>query len=615
MKRAAKCIRDNVEAVIEGTLQQVDADAYEEELRALVANIADVLTGADGLQEVFLRQKIAQDDAYVRVLCAVQAAIIEALRSGMSEHDLSETVPAIRDIFRDITPSLSLMASCIGLQNLLEKGPGEAPSHQCSLMWTLLEGVLTSMNDMVYAHDANGVLFFMNEPGLKLLKYDKSQMKTGLSIYQFVVPDYVDLVEARLESPGAAIRSPYSIEVYARDGSRVPVEIDTRPLFGDEGDVIAVIGVARDLVVERRLQEAISKANMNLENLFESLPIGVLLTDADGRITNANQTVATLLGARNANALFGESVVDMWGGDDSVIGAALLDALRKRGELRERFLGKTCFGTPLKCDVLAQPLGQGTESRGHLILIIDISEQLELQRSLLQTERLYTLGELIAGVAHELNNPLTGIIGYTQLLMRGDIGPEVRERLNQITEEAERCTQIVQNLLTFGSQRKAHKDLHDINQLLADTLQLREYQLRVSNIAIETDYDDRIPPILVDVNEMRRVFFYLINNAHQALESVKDRPRKIRISTELRYNTVHIRMQDNGSGIPADVQSKVFDPFFTTHEVGEATGLGLSVSYGIVKEHGGDIHLESEEGKGTTCTIILPVPESTAKKQ
>ena len=216
-----------------------------------------------------------------------------------------------------------------------------------------------------------GVLFFMNASGLEMLQYTKADMRKGLSIYQFVVPDYVDLVEARLESPGATIRSPYSIEVYARDGSRVAIEIDTHPLI-DGGEVIAVIGVARDLVIERRLQEAISRANMNLENLFESLPIGVLLTTAEGRITNANQTAATLLGARDANALFGESVMNLWGGGDTAVATDLREAFTQAGGLRERFIGKTCYGTPLKCDVLTQPLGQETDRRGTMILMIDI---------------------------------------------------------------------------------------------------------------------------------------------------------------------------------------------------------------------------------------------------
>ncbi|HQE84170.1 MAG TPA: ATP-binding protein [Candidatus Hydrogenedentes bacterium] len=609
MKRAAKCIRENIDAIIEGTLQQVDADACEKELRALLAAVTAALAGAKMPPDLALRAMVDQDDAFVRILCALQAAIIEVLRPALSEAKQRETVLSLRDIFLTITPGLPLMAPCHALRALLEEGPGEESGPKGAQLWKLFEGVLTNTNDMVYAHDVNGVLFFINESGLEMLKYTRGQLHEGLSIYQFVVPDYVDLVEARLESPGAAIRSPYSIEVYARDGSRVPLEIDTHPLFGDEGDVIAVIGVARNLVLERRLQETISRANMNLENLFESLPIGVLLANADGCITNANQTAARLLGARDANTLISDSIFGLWGGEDSAVAAGLREALEKGLELRERFIGKTGHGTPVKCDVLAQPMGHDPEAHGHLILIIDVSEQLELQRSLLQSEKLYTLGELVAGVAHELNNPLTGIIGYAELLMRRELEPEMRDRLDQIAEEAERCRRIVENLLSFGSHHEALKELHDINQLLADTLQLREYQLRISGISIDADYDDAIPPLRVDVNEMRRVFFYLINNAHQALETVKGRPRKLRISTGTEHDRAYIRIEDNGPGIPPEIQPKIFDPFFTTRKFGEATGLGLSVSYGIVKEHGGDIGMKSEPGKGATFTVTLPLPE------
>jgi len=193
--------------------------------------------------------------------------------------------------------------------------------------------------------------------------------------------------------------------------------------------------------------------------------------------------------------------------------------------------------------------------------------------------------------------------------MRRELEPEMRDRLDQIAEEAERCRRIVENLLSFGSHHEALKELHDINQLLADTLQLREYQLRISGISIDADYDDAIPPLRVDVNEMRRVFFYLINNAHQALETVKGRPRKLRISTGTEHDRAYIRIEDNGPGIPPEIQPKIFDPFFTTRKFGEATGLGLSVSYGIVKEHGGDIGMKSEPGKGATFTVTLPLPE------
>ena len=610
MKRAAKCIHKKLNEIIEGTLQQVDAEGCERELRALVEGVALALAGDTLPAKVSLRAKYERDDAFVRTLCAVQTAIIEALRPELNEDKLREAVLGVRKIFQEIAPGLPVLETCRPLRSLLEEGPGEFRDEKCVLMWRLLEGVLTNTNDMIYAHDTNGVLFFINASGLETLKYTPEDMRPGLSIYQFVVPDYIDLVEARLESPRAAIRSPYSIEIYTRDGFRIPFEIDTHPLFDDHGDMIAVVGVARSLVLERRLQEAISRANMNLENLFESLPIGVLLANPDGCVTNANPMAATLLGARDVNALLGDSAINLWGGEDSKTAEAIRQALAKGRELHLRFIGKTSHGTPLKCEILAQPLGEGPNTQGQLLLIIDISEQLELQRNLQQSEKLYTLGELVAGVAHELNNPLTSIIGRTELLMRDNLETKVRDGLAQISEGAERCRRIVENLLSFGSHHEARKGLHRINQVIADTLQLREYQMRVSGITIETEFDDAIPPLLMNPNEMRRVFFYLITNAHQALEPIRGRPRKLRISTALVGDTAQIRFEDNGHGIPAEIQSRIFDPFFTTREIGEATGLGLSVSYGIVNEHGGTIQMESEEGEGATFTVALPLPDS-----
>ena len=291
------------------------------------------------------------------------------------------------------------MEACRGLRTLLEGGPGENPDDTCVLMWRLLEGVLTNTNDMIYAHDANGVLFFINASGLEMLKYTPAEMRPGLSIYQFVVPDYVDLVE-RVSNPPAR---PSGLPIPSRStpATAPAFRLKSIPtLFDDNGDMIAVVGVARSLVLERRLQEAISRANMNLENLFEIRPFGGLLANPDGCINNANQMAASLLGARDPNAVIGSSAIDLWGGEDSEAAEALREALAKGRELHQRFIGKTSHGTPLKCDILAQPLGEGAKAQGQLILIIDISEQLELQRSLLQSEKLYTLGELVLGVAH-----------------------------------------------------------------------------------------------------------------------------------------------------------------------------------------------------------------------
>jgi signal transduction histidine kinase/ActR/RegA family two-component response regulator len=232
----------------------------------------------------------------------------------------------------------------------------------------------------------------------------------------------------------------------------------------------------------------------------------------------------------------------------------------------------------------------------------------EAQGQLIQAEKMTVVGQLVSGVAHELNNPLAGVLGYVQLLLRGNVPGETRQRLLKIEAEAERCKRIVQNLLIFARRHKPRKTLLDLNAVIESTLEMRDYHLRTDNITVLRDLDPDLPRTMADMNQIQQVLMNMINNAQHAMLEVR-RPRRMSLATRHHAGRIQIRLEDNGSGIQQEHLSRVFDPFFTTKEVGRGTGLGLSICYAIIEEHRGVIRVESTPGKGTVFTIDLPVQE------
>lgn len=251
-----------------------------------------------------------------------------------------------------------------------------------------------------------------------------------------------------------------------------------------------------------------------------------------------------------------------------------------------------------------------------LVVSRDVTEEREaeekqraLELQLLQAEKLNSLGKTISGVAHELNNPLTGIMGYCQLLLRDDSIQENsrhREDINSIFREAERCQKIVRGLTAFARKHKPEKTHLGLNGLLTDCLKLQEPALKVSSVAAALDLDQELPKTMADFHQLEQVFVNLILNARDAMEDQK-REKKLLVSTRLRDGRILVRVEDNGPGIPAGLQDSIFEPFFTTKEPGKGTGLGLSISFGIISEHGGRIWAENAPDGGARFCVELPV--------
>ena len=262
------------------------------------------------------------------------------------------------------------------------------------------------------------------------------------------------------------------------------------------------------------------------------------------------------------------------------------------------------------CPAVARELRDAGLRRAHAQSqenLRETRERLDMAtRQLIQAEKLTALGELVAGVAHEVNNPLASIMGYTQLVLGRDLPADVRRRLEIVFSEAERAGKIVRNLMTFARKQPPEKRYLGLNGIVEKTLELKAYHLRTSQIEVEKDLAANLPMTMLDFQQLQQVLLNLLNNAEQAMVEA-GRGRKIRIATRAAGDRIEVRISDDGPGIPAEIQSRIFEPFFTTKKEGKGTGLGLSLCYGIIQEHGGSIRVESRPGEGTTFVTSLPV--------
>jgi signal transduction histidine kinase len=255
----------------------------------------------------------------------------------------------------------------------------------------------------------------------------------------------------------------------------------------------------------------------------------------------------------------------------------------------------------------ASPLfNEKGEITGTVLVARDVTQQKRMEEQLVMTDRLASIGELSSGIAHELNNPLTSVIGFSQLLMEGDVPENIREDLGTVYSEAQRAAAIVKNLLTFARKHAPVKQLSQVNTVIEDVLRLRAYEQKVNNIEIENHLAPDLPEIMIDHFQMQQVFLNIMVNGEFAMLEAHHQGKLI-ITTEKLDGVIKITFTDDGPGISEENLKHIFDPFFTTKEVGKGTGLGLSICHGIVTEHGGKIYASSIKGQGATFVIELPL--------
>ena len=247
--------------------------------------------------------------------------------------------------------------------------------------------------------------------------------------------------------------------------------------------------------------------------------------------------------------------------------------------------------------------GEGTAVRGAVIVGLDLTERRGLERQILKSQKLAAVGLLAAGIAHEINNPLSGVVGYSKLLLEKPLPDAIRERVQKIADSGERCRKIVEGVLLFSRQQDGGvRRKVDVRTLVDRVIAIGEYQWRMHNVRVMREADDSVE-IMADADQLEQVLLNLLSNAVDAMPH----GGAIRVSLRrLADGSACLSVADEGHGIPEEIQARIFDPFFSTKEIGKGTGLGLAISYGIVQDHGGDIVVQSTPGRGAEFVVTLP---------
>jgi signal transduction histidine kinase/CheY-like chemotaxis protein len=347
--------------------------------------------------------------------------------------------------------------------------------------------------------------------------------------------------------------------------------------------------------------------------VFESSGEALLVVDRKGVIHRANPPACDLLrlqDAPHARANLADLLSEPSGAAFTSYCQRVSDPSARHPRNSEFFEGSLASGLPVRATFRA--LMPGSDD---LLLCLEdgsIAQRAEhksrqVQSKLLQTEKMAALGQLVSGIAHELNNPLTAIMGYAQLLLGHGLLPQQLSEASKVFQEAERARRIVKNLLYFARENKPERIRVDLNEIVERTLALRSYELKVENIAVECQLAPGLPETVGDPYQLQQVVLNLLMNAEQALLQERGQGQVWIRTSALPGGKISLEVSDDGPGIPPEIASRIFDPFFTTKASGMGTGLGLSIVYGIVQQHNGEVSFENRPGAGVKFVMELPV--------
>jgi PAS domain S-box-containing protein len=437
-----------------------------------------------------------------------------------------------------------------------------------------------------------------------------------------VHPDDRAAVSAAMREVREGVLNGVEFRVVRPDGEIRWVRSRGYPVLDASGDVYRVAGTTEDITSQKQTESERDAAEAHYRHLFKNAPYGIYALDAEGRFTELNPAAERIAGV-SSTELMGKHFSSVITAADHAIAQDGFDRVISGEsddiEFDERI--RRPSGEERLVRVTESAIRAGDRIIGTHGIARDITDEERREKSLRRAERLASVGTLIGGVAHELNNPLHAVRSFAELMLLDARTPEDREMLDIVLREADRAAKVVSDLRLIARNTQggdAERCGVDVNDVVRHVVKLRRYPMETGNIAIVEDLASDLPDVLADRSEIEQVVLNLVVNAEHALSEVAGGDRKLTLRTRRTPTGASIHVVDTGPGIPAIALDRIFDPFFTTKAPGEGTGLGLSLVHKIVQEHEGQIHVESEPGRGTSFRIDLPrarLPEPTTPEE
>jgi two-component system NtrC family sensor kinase len=470
------------------------------------------------------------------------------------------------------------------------EGAGDRPLHV-----TAAEGTLAGLAGRAIAPD---------DPGLVARSLSRERLELVRSSSGEPTPLLADVV---VDSAAAVSLRAHGVVV----GTLVIANPRNRTFAPEDMRLLSTVATHAAIVIANaRFFQMVQHAKEQWETAFDALSEGIAVVDEHGRISRANRALAAMLGAP-IPAVIGRDLGEALLGPSPAL-LELLVAARQGDRVQPVVLRSPMLGRTIRVNAARIPAPAPAHDQSVVVLVEDVTDQQALEAQLIQSEKLAAVGQLVSGVAHELNNPLTSIAGLSEFLLeQQELGTKDRGHLRVIHEQADRAGRIVRNLLTFARKGPGEQAAVDLNDVIQRTLLLMSYDLKLKDVTIEKNLAP-LPPVLGDRHALQQVVINLLNNAAQAVaENPPARPRAILLTTWV-DDRVRMRVTDSGAGIADAVLPHLFTPFFTTKEPGQGTGLGLSITYSIVEAHGGRITVERPAEGGAAFLVDLPpAPPST----
>ena len=475
-------------------------------------------------------------------------------------------------------------------------GQREKERRFTQLFETLQEGV--------YFSTPEGKLLDVNPALVEMLGYGSKEELLSLPPRGLNADADPEPVLGRVGSQSGHTRT-REVRLKKKDGT-VAICVDSSTGVMDAGRIVRYQGTLVDVTEKRAMERQLRRQEEFRRHLLESFPDLILVLDLKEQYTFVSARIRDLLGY-GPEQLLGKKIEDVKDASPELVALCRSVAAGEKTLASCEYTAQHEDGNWRTMRGTASPLIDAEGNRaGVIVSVRDLTVEKKLEQQIIQTERLAAMGQMIGGFAHELNNPLTSILGLTELLQEGETNETNLKQLGILSQQAKRAAEIVQNLQYFARPPAPGRSQVNLNELIQRTLHLQAYPLRKSNITVDFLAEPTLPAVMADPNQLMQVFLNLILNAEQAIREARDKGT-LRIRVGRNPDLVWAVFQDDGPGIAPDILPHIFDPFFTTKRPGRGTGLGLSICKTVLREHGGNIEAATAPDGGAVFTITLPV--------